>query len=270
MIHNPHAPGRDNDACESRLARLARRRHATAAPPADQRSDDVVAFGESASLGGPGEDLEQCELCAMEIPGAHQHLLDIKSQRLLCACRACVILFDNNTSGGHRYRRLPQVVRQVADFDLDDALWERLGIPVDITFCFHSTPADRVVAFYPGPAGATESMLQLSAWQEIEALNPVVPSMEPDVEALLINRAHASRNYWIVPVDECYKLVGIMRTRWRGLSGGDEVWAAIERYFVGLRREAITVDHRGARVDGRPSASFVSQTQLSMEEHNVQ
>ena len=43
---------------------------------------------------------------------------------------------------------------------------------------------------------------------------------EPDVEALLVNRVGAVREYFIVPIDECYKLVGLIRLHWRGLSGG--------------------------------------------------
>ncbi|MGI8548615.1 MAG: DUF5947 family protein [Gemmatimonadaceae bacterium] len=212
---------------------------------------DAVGFSESAALAGADDEWEQCELCALEIPSEHRHLLDINSQRLLCVCRSCIILFDDKQSGGRRYKRMPEDVREVVDFALDDPLWERLGIPVDITFCFRSTSADRIVAFYPGPAGAAESMLQLSAWSEIEMLNPVLGALEPDVEALLIHRAHGERGYWLVPVDVCYRLVGIMRTGWRGLSGGEEVWTALESFFDDLRRRAELVDRAGARVNVR-------------------
>ena len=33
--------------------------------------------------------------------------------------------------------------------------------------------------------------------------------------------------YYIVPIDECYRLVGLIRMHWRGLSGGTEVWKEI-------------------------------------------
>lgn len=223
---------------------------------------DAVGFSESAALARADDALEQCELCALQIPSEHQHLLDIGSQRLLCVCRACIILFDNKTSGGRRYRRMPDDVREVVDFALDDPLWERLGIPVDITFCFRSTSAERVVAFYPGPAGAAESMLQLSAWSEIEVLNPVLGALEPDVEALLIHRAHGERSYWLVPVDACYRLVGVMRTGWRGLSGGEEVWAALDLFFNDLRRRATLVDRSGMRVNG-PNVRATGGRQLT-------
>jgi hypothetical protein len=58
--------------------------------------------------------------------------------------------------------------------------------------------------------------------------------MEPDVEALLINRARDMREHWLVPIDDCYELVGLIRSHWRGLGGGEEVWQAIGRFFDDL------------------------------------
>ena len=123
-------------------------------------------------------------------------------------------------------------------FRLDDLEWERLRIPVDMAFFFHSSPAKRMMAFYPSPMGATESLLELPAWQAIEDANPVLGSLEPDVEALLVNRARGSRSHWLVPIDDCYRLVAVIRTRWRGFSGGKEVWEEIDRFFGQLERQA--------------------------------
>jgi hypothetical protein len=39
-------------------------------------------------------------------------------------------------------------------------------------------------------------------------------------------------------MDECYKLVGLIRTRWRGFSGGREVWDDISGFFEGLKRRS--------------------------------
>lgn len=225
----------------ARLARRSSRSPATG----KERSADSNGFSESAALAGVDDALEQCELCASEILAEHRHLLDISGQRLLCVCRACGVLFDDTTSGGKRYRRIPETVREITDFSLADQLWERLGIPVDLVFCFRSTIAGRTVAFYPGPAGATEAIPQLDAWNEIESLNPVIGAMEADVEALLINRARGVRRYWIVPVDVCYSLVGVMRTRWRGLSGGEEVWIAIAKFFSDLETRAESINRMG-------------------------
>jgi len=207
----------------------------------------------SAARRAPVPAAEQCELCARPVHAEHRHLLDLHAQRLLCVCQACAVLFDHRNSGGRHYRLVPDRCRLVEDFTLPDALWERLAIPVDLTFMFRCTPAGRVVAFYPSPAGATESLLELATWVEIETANPVLRTMEPDVEALLVNHARGAREHWLVPVDECYRLVGLLRTHWRGLSGGQEVWSEIGNFFGGLRRRAVHVQRDGSRM--APAAS---------------
>ena len=102
------------------------------------------------------------------------------------------------------------------------------------------------MAFYPSPAGAVESLLPLETWNEIEHDNPVLKEMQPDVQALLVNRVGHSRgfaapDYCILPIDECYKLVGLIRTHWRGLSGGAEVWQEIATFIAGLKQRATLV-----------------------------
>jgi hypothetical protein len=108
-------------------------------------------------------------------------------------------------------------------------------IPISLAFFTYSTPAQRVVAMYPGPAGAAESLLSLDAWQHIVNANLELSAMQPDVEALLVNRVGSTRDYFIAPIDECYKLVGIIRLHWRGLAGGAVVWGEIASFFEVLR-----------------------------------
>jgi hypothetical protein len=184
--------------------------------------------------GPPPVAVEQCDLCAAPVPPGHRHLVDLDDRRLLCACRGCALLFDSKAAGGGHLRLLPTRRRRLDGFVLDPAGWDRLRIPVDMAFFFRSTPAARVLAFYPSPAGPTESLLELEAWTELEAANPVLGEMEPDVEALLVNRAGERREHWIVPIDDCYELVGLIRTRWRGFGGGEEVWAGIDAFFDDL------------------------------------
>lgn len=186
---------------------------------------------------------EQCDLCGQSIPPQHRHLIDVQDRRLLCACRACSILFDHRGAGGGHFRLLPNRSRYVEGFELGDMLWQSFRIPVDLAFFFHSSAAGRVVAFYPAPIGATESLLELDAWQELVTANPVLEGLEPDVEALLVNRTRGARDHWIVPVDRCYELVGVIRTRWKGFGGGPDAWAEIDRFFEDLRREAKVVHH---------------------------
>ena len=184
---------------------------------------------------------EHCDLCGEPIPPEHRHLLEISTREMKCACRPCSILFDKEAASEGRYRLVPDRRLFLEDFELSDAQWDSLRIPVDMAFFFYSTPAERVVAFYPSPMGPTESLLKLSAWEELERRNPVLGGMDRDVEALLVNRVRGVREYFLVPMDECYSLVGLIRTRWRGLSGGREVWEEIERFFDELRERSKTV-----------------------------
>jgi len=183
-------------------------------------------------------EIERCELCGEALPSSHRHLLDLDSRELMCACRACTILFDRREAGGSHFRLVPDRRLLLEDFALDDAKWARLRIPVDMAFFFHHGEQGRVMAFYPSPMGPTESALELEAWDELVSDNPVLANLEPDVEALLVNRARGERRHFLVPVDDAYRLVGLIRTRWRGLSGGAEVWREIEDFFAELARSS--------------------------------
>ena len=173
---------------------------------------------------------ERCELCSEEIAPAHPHLAEPAKGRLLCACRSCAMLLGNRED--KRYRLVPEDGQRLDGFHLTDADWEALGIPIGLAFFFHSTPEGRVIAFYPGPAGPTESLLDLGAWSKIVAGNPVLAGFEPDVEALLVNRVKGARDHYRMPIDKCYALVGLIRSRWHGISGGEAVWKAIDSFFA--------------------------------------
>jgi hypothetical protein len=194
--------------------------------------------------------LEYCDLCNEPIPPEHRHLLEVSTREMVCACRPCSILFDSEAASEGRYRIIPDRHLFLENFEMSDVQWESLRIPVDMAFFFYSTPAERVVAFYPSPMGPTESLLKLNAWEELERGNPVLKGMERDVEALLVNRVRGAREHFLVPMDECYSLVGLIRMRWRGLSGGREVWEEIGKFFEELRKRSRTV--RRERLDSVP------------------
>src|ERR671916_1013608 len=184
---------------------------------------------------------ERCELCSEPVPPEHRHLLNVSTREIMCACRACSILFDREAASEGRYRLIPDRRLFLENFEMSDSQWESLRIPVDMAFFFYSAPAERVVAFYPSPMGPTESLLKLGAWEELERANPVLKGMERDVEALLVNRARGAREHFLVPMDKCYSLVGLIRTRWRGFTGGQEVWEEIGLFFEELRRRSKSV-----------------------------
>jgi hypothetical protein len=182
--------------------------------------------------------LERCELCSTALGADHQHLLEPVGRKLVCACEACAILFS--AQGQTKYKRVPRRVRFLADFRLTDSQWDGLMMPINMAFFFKSTPQGRVVALYPSPAGATESLLAFDTWDEIVADNPALEEMEADVEALLVNRIGHARGftqpeYYLVPIDQCFKLVGLIRSQWQGLSGGTEVWQQIAEFFGSLK-----------------------------------
>jgi Family of unknown function (DUF5947) len=187
---------------------------------------------------------ESCDLCGEPIATEHRHLLELTSREMLCACRACTLLFDNPAAGRGTRRLIPTRYQHLTDFRMTDAQWESLSIPVHMAFFVHNTAAQRVLALYPSPAGPTESLLTLETWEELELHNPVLRQMEPDVEALLLNRIRDTREYFLVPIDECYRLVGIIRSTWKGLSGGPEVQRQIDQFFALLKEKA---GARGAR-----------------------
>jgi hypothetical protein len=184
---------------------------------------------------------ERCELCGAAVAEEHEHLIEPSTRRLVCVCQACAILFSGQS--GQRYKRVPSRIRFLPGFQMTDAQWESLLVPISMAFFYENSGTERVTAVYPSPAGGTESLLPLDTWNEIAADNPALRSMEADVEALLVNRLGARQGfsehqYFLLPIDQCFKLVGLVRANWRGLSGGEELWQAIGRYFSALRARA--------------------------------
>jgi hypothetical protein len=129
---------------------------------------------------------------------------------------------------------------------MTDGEWESMLIPIGMAFFFRNGVTSKIAALYPGPGGAIESLLSLDTWSDIVQRNPVLNGLESDVEALLVNRLGVSRgfssaSYYILPIDECYKLVGLIRSQWRGLSGGAEVWETLRVFFAELKERSQTL-----------------------------
>ena len=160
----------------------------------------------------------------------------LQNQKMLCACQACALLFEQPEHP--KYRLLPTRYLALPDVVLSDQQWDKLLIPVDMAFFWASSKEERVRAFYPGPAGATEALLGMEHWNELLTCNPAFRLLSPDVEALLVNRLERTRACYVVPLDSCYRLVGTIRTTWRGLSGGAEVWQSIYAFFSNLQKRA--------------------------------
>lgn len=192
-------------------------------------------------------------MCAEPISETHQHVVNLDSRVLMCACRPCYLLFSAD-GAKLRYRAVPERYVSFPDFSLGPGQWDELEIPVGLAFLFRNSVQDRIIAFYPGPAGATESELPLAAWDSVVASNPALGQIEPDVEALLIrapSRGESSSDYTcnIVPIDACYELVGGLRQLWRGFDGGQDAHEAMDRFF-----ETVSAKSRPAKPIKAPAS----------------
>lgn len=209
--------------------------------PTETSSTMDQAFATLRQFARSKRPLERCELCSAGLAQEHPHLIEVTLRQIVCACDACATLFDG--MAGSKYKRVSRRAQLLADFQMADSQWDDLLVPINMAFFFHSSIEDRIVALYPSPAGAVESLLPLDAWTEIVQQNAILRQMRPDIEALLVNRvghAHelARAEYYIAPIDDCYRLVGLIRANWKGLSGGTEVWVEIVRFFSDLRSRA--------------------------------
>jgi hypothetical protein len=158
-----------------------------------------------------------CELCGATIPERHEHLVDAERQGLSCACAPCAVLFPA--------RRIRPRAERLRGFELTDTAWEALGIPIGLAFFVRSSKKERTLALYPSPAGPTESLLPVDL---------ALPELAPDVEALLVNRVRGKKDYFVVSIDRAYELVGVLRSTWRGFTGGEAAWSTIEGFFRDL------------------------------------
>jgi hypothetical protein len=193
-------------------------------------------------------------MCGVAIADAHQHVVDLVSRSLMCTCRACYLLFT--AEGAHlRYRAVPDRYLSFPEFRLGSGQWDQLEIPVGLAFFFHNSSLGRTIAFYPGPAGATESELPLDAWTSVMSDNPQLSLPAPDVEALLVRtpgRGSGDISCHLVPIDACYELVGQLRSVWRGFDGGQDARERIDAFFamVASRSKPAPAVDAGAARDG--------------------
>jgi hypothetical protein len=163
-------------------------------------------------------------------------VLDLASRQLCCACTACAVLFSDPSAP--KYRRVPRRADFLRDFRLSELQWQALDLPINLAFFTHHSAANRCVAYYPSPGGATEALPPPDAWNGLVEDNPVLRDLQADVEALLVNRLGPETEAYRVGIDECYTLVGLVRMHWRGMSGGATVWPVVGRFFAALKERS--------------------------------
>src|SRR5579872_3961099 len=95
--------------------------------------------------------VEQCEFCALPLGPEHRHLLEVAARKIVCACDPCALRFENVIG---RWKLIPRNIRLLTEFQMTDAQWDALALPINLVYFFLSTPDGKPVAMYPSPAGA--------------------------------------------------------------------------------------------------------------------
>jgi len=197
-----------------------------------RRANAIATLRRMAKEQQKPRDTEQCEFCSLPLNPGHRHLLEVETRKIICACDPCALRFENVIG---RWKLIPRDVHALPEFQMTDAQWNALSLPINLAFLFHSTPMSKTVAMYPSPAGAMLSLLPLASWEALAAENAALGRMQTDVEALLVNRLAGTGEYYMAPIDVCFELSGLIRLHWRGLSGGEKVWREIRHFFEQLK-----------------------------------
>ena len=86
---------------------------------------------------------EQCDFCSTILATSHRHLLEVATRKIICACDACALRFENVVG---RWKLIPRDARVLSDFQMTDAEWETLALPINLAFFFYSNRCTRLQA----------------------------------------------------------------------------------------------------------------------------
>jgi hypothetical protein len=203
-----------------------------------QEADSTGALSTLQRFARSRPNVERCELCGSELGENHSHLLDRSSRQVACSCGACAILFCGQENA--KFLRIPQRILKLESFQFTAMEWDAMMLPINLAFFLRQSDG-KVTVLYPSPAGVMESLIELPGWNELFTGHPSLSEVQPEVEALLVNRIGDRNAYFIIPIDAAYRLVGLIRTKWRGLSGGPDVWTGIADFFAATERQATPI-----------------------------
>lgn len=175
-------------------------------------------------------DATRCAFCGMAVESAHPHRLDPEGWQVICACNAC----DRDRADEPRLRRVGHRVEKIEDPRVGERMLMVVDVPVGLAFFTRTRRAANV--FYPAPTGTAEARIDVETWAALEAELPEVARLEPEVEAIVVSLS--PRRTFVVPIDECFRLAGMLRSAWVGWSGGAEARSAIEDFFATLETRA--------------------------------
>ncbi len=168
---------------------------------------------------------EHCDLCQEQVPDEHRHLYDTDGGEVLCACRACSLLFagEEAAQGATGWCRGAASAsrRSTRPAWACPSAWRSSCPPPTARSAAHY-PSPRATRCGGGPGGLGRSRGGL----------PACASCAPTWRRCSSTR-HGGRAALDRPVDDCHRVVAIVRREWR-MSGGDRVWPAVEQFFAGL------------------------------------
>jgi len=177
----------------------------------------------------------QCEMCAAPLVEKQRHLLDLAHHTLLSICPACARSFGPRGANASLYRLIPTRHLALLDFQAADDSWAG---PVKVICLLRANETGSVLAVYLDPSGVRESIFDLDRWKTLRAANPLLESLEPDVETLLLQRMGPRPLAYIVPIDTCARLIHLLEDR-RGKQEGEcEIWQAVGSFFADLQADA--------------------------------
>jgi hypothetical protein len=174
----------------------------------------------------PKPSADVCGLCAAALGATHAHLFDRTRQALECVCAPCALVLEPNPTG--RWVRVPHRAERLSESPIGGAAWDSLGLPIGLAFFVRSSAHRGVTAWYPGPAGAVRCQLSFV---------PPQLDLEEDIEALLVNRLDGGCTAYRLSLDECFALVGLIRTKWHGFTGGAGVKDAVTGFLARIERD---------------------------------
>ena len=114
-----------------------------------------------------------------------------------------------------------------------------------------------MVARYPSPLGTTESEVDATAWRAVAGQSAALAALRPGVEAYLMRATGrpGRDEHTIVPLDDCFRLVAVIRRSWTGMSGGSAVWREIAGFFDELDLRS---SNSSTRAENRSASSTCS------------
>jgi hypothetical protein len=179
----------------------------------------------------PSTAHERCTLCSAPIGAKHDHLDSPERREIACACDGCALIIPSSEYA--RYRRVPRGVQRVGVVDVAGWL-DRLNVPVGIVAIVRDD-RDGARLAYPGPAGLVEATVDPAVWSALCSDVPAVAGLVPETEALVWSAL--TQEVLRTGIDVVFRLVGELRTHWRGIHGGEGP-AALARVLAELVEEA--------------------------------